>query len=56
VAVKEMRICTVSHEVPGDRPGRFKKFQAGVSYPAGEIDEKLSRPAKDKKTEKGGKK
>ena len=56
MAVKEMRICTVSHEVPGDRPGRFKKFEAGVSYPAGEIDEKLSRPAKDKKTEKGGKK
>lgn len=57
MAEKEMRVCTVSHEVPGDRPGRFKKFEAGVSYPAGEIDKKQSRPVKaqDKKTKKGGK-
>lgn len=58
MAEKEMRVCTVSHEVPGDRPGRFRKFEAGVAYPAGEIDKKKSIPAEkqDKKTKKGGNK
>ena len=41
---EDVRVCTVSHEVPGGRPGRFKKFEAGEFYPAGEIEEGRSKP------------
>ena len=44
MAEKEMRVCTVSHEVPGDRPGRFKRFESGEFYPADEIEEGNSKP------------
>ena len=44
MAESEMRICIISHEVPGDSPGRFMKFKEGEFYPADEIEEKYSKP------------
>lgn len=44
MAEKEMRICSLPHKVPGDKPGRFKRFELGEFYPADEIEKKYSRP------------